>query len=102
MVLNFEKTEIFLEGTKQKLNENMDNFSICVNDVSVKKVNTHNLLGVQIDSDMSWNAHVTKLCSKLRSRLYLFNKIKHLLPLKARQKYYSGLVQPIIYYGCVV
>ena len=39
---------------------------------------------------------MTKLCSKLRSRMYLFNQVKRLM------LYFTEVVQPIIDYGCVI
>ncbi len=38
----------------------------------------------------------------MRSRLYVFNKTKFLLPHKSRVDYYNGLIQPVLDYGCVV
>ena len=39
---------------------------------------------------------MTKLCSKLRSRMYLFNQVKRLM------LYFTEVLQPIIDYGCVI
>ena len=66
------------------------------------KLTVINSLDCTFNKFLSWNLHINYLCSKLRSRLYLFNKIKHYLPLGARIRFYEGLVQPIIDYGCVI
>ena len=34
--------------------------------------------------------------------MYLFNQVKRLMPLHARKLYFTGMVQPIIDYGCVI
>ncbi len=47
----------------------------------------------------SLNAHVTHLCFKLHSHLHSFYKIKQLM--FVRKKYFGGLVQPVLGYGCV-
>ena len=47
-------------------------------------------LPVNVDSNLSWNVHVTKLCSKLCSRMYLFNQVKQLMPLHARKFILQG------------
>ena len=47
---------------------------------------------------MLWDNHVNKLCQKLRSKLYLFNRIKHFLPHNARMQFFNGIVQPNIDY----
>lgn len=102
MILNADKTECMLLGTRQKLQRASPNFCVHGNNCIVTPVQTHKLLGLYVDSNLTWNAHVTKLCSKLRSRLYLFNQVKRLMPLRARKLYFSGMVQPLIDYGCVI
>lgn len=102
MVLNIDKTECMLIGTSQKLKQHINDLSIGCREYRVQRVDTHKLLGLHLDNHLSWNVHIDKLCAKLRSRLFLFNRIKHLLPQKCRENYYSGLVQPLIDYGCIV
>ena len=102
MVLNADKTECMLLGTRQKLQCATPNFCVYGNNSIVKPVQVHKLLGLYVDSNLTWNTHVTKLCAKLRSRLYLFNQVKRLMPLHARKLYFSGMVQPLIDYGCVI
>ena len=102
MVLNADKTECMLLGTRQKLQRATPNFCVYGNNSIVKPVQVHKLLGLYVDSNLTWNTHVTKLCAKLRSRLYLFNQVKRLMPLHARKLYFSGMVQPLIDYGCVI
>ncbi len=102
MVLNYDKTESMLLGTLQKVRRFVDKFSVGSENYKIMRVDAHKLVGVHVDSSLTWGLHVKKLCAKLKSRLYLFNRIKHLLPQKCREAYFSGLVQPLIDYGCVV
>ena len=102
MVLNLDKTEGLLIGTRQNVLKNIDKFDVKINAQSVSKVNSHKLLGLHIDNSLSWSVHVDKLCGKLKSKLFLFGRIKYLLPLSARKAYYNSLVQPIVDYCCVV
>ena len=102
MVLNAEKTECMLLGTRQKLRSASAAFCVHTDNGTVTSVDTHKLLGLHVDNCLTWSVHVTKLCSKLRSRLYLFNQVKRLMPIRARKLYFSGMVQPLIDYGCVI
>ena len=102
MVLNAEKTECMLLGTRQKLRSANAAFCVHTDNGTVTSVDTHKLLGLHVDNSLTWSVHVTKLCSKLRSRLYLFNQVKRLMPIRARKLYFSGMVQPVIDYGCVI
>lgn len=102
MVLNIAKTESMLIGTIQRLRTAVDNFSIGEGEFKVTQVNTHKLLGIHVDSHLTWENHVSKLCGKIMSRLYILNKTKYLLPQSTRMDFYNGLIQPLIDYGCVV
>ena len=102
MVLNINKTESMLIGSRKKISSASDRFSVGGPSHDIIRVNSHKLLGVHFDSCLSWETHVDYVCSKLRGRLHIFNKIKYLLPLKARKSFYTGLVQPLIDYGCIV
>ena len=102
IVVNADKTECMLLGTRTKLERAIRNFYVHDNNSTVKSVQVHQLLGFCVDRNLTWNTHITQLCAKLRSRLYLFNQMKRLVPLHARELYYTGMVQPLIDYGCVI
>ena len=102
MVLNTDKTEVMLYGTKDKIKRNHDSFSIKLDNKELRTVKSHKLLGLHTDNSLTWDIHIDKLCAKLKSRLFLFNKIKHLLPLQSRICFYDSLVQSIIDYGCTI
>ena len=101
MVLNVEKTECIL-FYKRPQGINKSDFAVSIGDTEIHVVNHHKLLGVHIDSKLSWEVHIDKLCAKLRNRLFLFNSIKHLLPTYTRTMYFDGMVQPLIDYGCTI
>ena len=65
-------------------------------------MDTHKLLGIHLDNHLTWNIHIDKLCNKVKSRLFLFRKIKYLLPLQARMQFFEGYVQPLLDYGCII
>ena len=102
MVLNAEKTECMLLGTRQKLRSPSAAFCVHTDNGTVSSVDTHKLLGLYVDNCLTWSVHVTKLCSKLRSRLYLFHQVKRLMPIRAGKLYFSGMVQPLIDNGCMI
>ncbi len=102
MVLNIPKTESMLMGTVQRLQNAIDSFSIRKDEFTISVVNTYKLLGLHVDSLLTWDRHVASLVSKVRSMLHVLNKTKHILPLQSRIDFYNGLIQPIIDYGCIV
>ena len=76
LVVNADKTECMLLGSRQKLQCATPNFCAHGNNSIVKSVQVHKLVGLHVDSNQICNAHVTKLCAKLRSHLNVFNQVK--------------------------
>ena len=70
-------------GTSQKALANVD----CVS-----------LLGLNIDSTLSFNAHADKVCKKLALRIAILRKIRTYLPLPQRIQYYNSIISPVMSY----
>ena len=82
MVLNESKTKIMLVAGK-RLDKKMNSTSLTVhvNSVELEQVQSQKLLGVIIDSQLSFNEHTDNLCKKLTRRIAVLKKIKRYLPL---------------------
>ena len=48
-----------------------------IEDVSIKNSTEKKLLGVKLDSNLSFENHVTYLCKKTSQKLYALAKISH-------------------------
>lgn len=60
------------------------------------------LLGLDIDSHLSFSQYVDKICKKLSQRIALLRKIRVYLPLRQRLLYYNSIIHPIITYASVI
>ena len=60
------------------------------------------LLGVVIDSNLSWNLHIDYLIKKLNSRICLLKRAKIYLTFACRKMLYNALIKPILEYCCTV
>ena len=103
LIVNLKKTECMTVMTKAKerfTSENNSTLSIDGN--QIKQVLHHKLLGLVIDSHLTWNDHVDYIVSKAASRLFLLKKIKPLLSLKERKLFYSSMIMPVLEYGSVI
>ena len=102
LIVNLKKTECMTVMTKAKerfTSENNSTLSIDGN--QIKQVFHHKLLGLVIDSHLTWNDHVDYIASKAASRLFLLKKIKPFLSLKERKLFYSSMIMPVLEYGSV-
>ena len=68
----------------------------------IEQVDSARLLGLELDSELTFSCHIEKLSKKLSSRIAVLNKIKSCLPLKQRILYYNAMIRPVINYVSVV
>ena len=101
--INEDKTKVLTitwKGLKSKLNCEL---SVRTDsDNTLCNVESAALLGLEIDSKLSFNAHVDKICKKLALRIAVLRKIRAFLPLSQRVKYYNAVIRPVMSYASVI
>ena len=65
----------------------------CIEEVEILRY-----LGVDIDCNLTWRAHIDQLCRRLSQLVGVLYKIRHLVPLHVLKKAYFGLIHPQIVY----
>ena len=76
--------------------------AIYINGMKLKEVNETKFLGVVIDKNLDWNAHMKHLSKKLRSAAALLTKIRHWIPEEHYLKVYHALFESHLTYGISV
>jgi hypothetical protein len=95
MILNNEKTKCMLIATKQKSHKLRKNYiDLNVDGKNIECVANEKLLGMNIDSALSFTKHVSSLNSRISLRILALRRIKHFLPLFARKLFYNALILP--------
>ena len=98
--LNEDKTKVLtITGKSFVANINGSDIDVFVNGKQLSNVDCATLLGVEIDSKLSFNEHIEK---KLASRIAILRKIRACLPLKQRLQFYSSIIRPVMSYANVV
>ena len=95
MILNEKKTKVMLTTGKwldKKLEQPQLQFKL--NASEPEQVNSQKLLGVTIDSKLSFDDHIDKFCGKLSQRIDVLSRIKRFLPLKQWITYYNPMMPP--------
>ena len=59
------------------------------------------MIGLEIDSKLSFKAHVEKICKKLALRIAVLRKMRAFLPLIQRVEYYNPVIRPVMSYASV-
>ena len=68
----------------------------------LNQVHSHKLLGVTIDSQLSFDQHVDDLCKRLAQRITVLQKIGRSLPLDQRKSYYNAMIKQTMLFASTV
>ena len=102
MVINMDKTKTMIVTTKQKRARIDDSLHITLFDKPLSLVSSEKVLGVQVDNNLSWTDHVSKVSKKMSTNIWLLSKIKRYLSVEHRVLFYKSYVQPHLDYGNIV
>ena len=100
---NAKKTKHLLIGTVQKLlHSHKTTMELSIDDAKLEESVGEKLLGVVIDSHLSWNLHIDYLIRKVNSRICLLKRAKTYLTVECRKMLYNALIKPVLEYCCTV
>jgi hypothetical protein len=72
---------------------------LIINGIKIDQVECTSFLGLQLDSKLNWNLHVSKVVNKLRQAMYIFNSTKRILSKYSKKTLYYANVYSHITYG---
>ena len=75
---------------------------ISVGNVKISSTDSVELLGIIIDKNLSFSAHIHSLCSKARSRIWSLNRIRILLTFDQRKLIFNAYVMSIFNYAPII
>ena len=78
-------------------NINGSDIDVFVNGKQLSNVDCATLLGVEIDSKLSFDEHIEKVCKMLASRIAILRKIRACLPLEQRLQFYIIALFTLLY-----
>jgi hypothetical protein len=95
MVVNPDKTKCMLMASMQKLRTLTNRkLNLTVGGKQIEQVDCERLLGVQIDSSLTWNEQVKQVRKKVLFKLSLLRKIRGYLPLSVRKTFFNYYIKP--------
>lgn len=103
--LNAQKTKCILIGSKniasRALNDTTE--SIKLNNTTIPFENQPVVsLGLTIDTQLSWEAHISRVCKNVYGSLHSLNRLRNILPSKIKKQLVNSLIMPQFDYGDVV
>ena len=98
MCLNAQKTKSMWITTRQKKQHLSTQSSISIAGETIEVVNSHRVLGIVIDSHLSWSEHIAYICKRISQRVFQLSKLKHFLNLNARKLFFHAHIQSLVDY----
>jgi hypothetical protein len=93
--LNVTKTEFMIMASRQKLTAHGDlNVALEINNKKIKKVENTKTLGVMIDKNLNWSAHVDEITKKAACAIGALKRNRTYLSAKTAKQIYEALVLP--------
>ena len=91
LIINVEKSRCITIGSRNKtLNSTFD---LTIKGTKLKQVTEVNLLGVNIDQNLTWNNHCAAISKKISKQLGLIKMLRAFLPLHIVSNLYFPLIQ---------
>ena len=75
LTLNEEKTECMLVGSRQRLQQSLNNSEIVIGN-HIRQVSSKKVLGVIIDEQLKWKKHNDAQCKKISQSIALLRRAK--------------------------
>ena len=103
MVVNIPKTKAMFMSTKYKINQIMANPPILkIGNETIEISDNEKLLGINIDSTLSWITQIENTIKKCNTLLYLLSRIKCYLSISVRKLFYNAYILPHLDYCCTI
>ena len=102
MILNSNKTKSMVITTRQKHQLKQLSLLLSVNSSNIEQVREHRVLGVILDQEMKWEAHINSLCKRLSRNLYLLSKLSLYANRDALLMFYNAHIMSHINYASSV
>ena len=106
MIINTDKTKSILITGKRIENKLPSDTSMALaiklDDTKIDQVSCQKLLGVILDANLNYEAHIDHLCKKLSKQLGLLKHISTYLKRRQRETYFNGVIKPTLMYRSVI
>jgi hypothetical protein len=98
--INLNKTSFIVFQTRR--NKLDSKLKIKTGKREINGAETTNFLGIDIDSNLTWEKHIDKICNKISGNLFVIKRLSSIVELDVLYIAYYGLVYPFLTYGIAV
>ena len=102
MAIHPDKTSAMVITTRQKHQLSHPKLTLYIGNKLVQQVNNHKMLGIYLDSELNWQAHINNLTKRLSKNVFLLSKLKKYVDTKCLKLFFDAHVMSHINYSSTV
>ena len=104
LTVNASKSCSMIIGTRQRLKNISlsENIGLTMNNEVILNKSSHVYLGLHIDNHLSFDIMIDHICTKLRSRVSMLQRLNKFVPVSSLNHLYYAFVQPHIDYCLLI
>ena len=95
-----ESKSVYMIVTKKKTEPAYP--TVMMNNVQLRKVDSHTHLGLTINKNLTWNDHIDRIVTKASKRLDCLKRIRSLVPRSTLEILYKSMVRPVLEYASIL
>ena len=102
MVIHPDKTKSMIIAPRQKLQIYKPKLNLTLGTSKIEEVKEHKMLGVTIDTGLTWNKHIENLIKRLAKNTYLLCKLKNYIKNTHLQMFFNAHILSHINYASTI
>ena len=99
MVIHPDKTKSMIIGTRQRKQLTKPTLNLTLDTSNIEQVKEHKMLGVVIDSELTWNQHLELTIKKLSRNVFLLTKLKKYVQYRHLRMFFNAQVMSHLNYA---
>lgn len=99
MVIHPVKTKCMTLTTRQKQQLTHPKLNLKLGSTLIEQVESHKMIGLTIDSHLTWNLHIEALIKRISKNIFLLTKLKKYATTKNLTLFFDAQIMPHINYA---
>jgi hypothetical protein len=97
--LNIDKTKAMIFHSVKR---NISTPKIFIENIPIEFVTQFNFLGIILDKNLKWKAHIDNISKKMSKTIGIMNRLKNFLPPEVLRIIYNSLILSYLNYGLII
>ena len=102
MIIHPDKTKCMVITTRQQKQRTHPTLSLNLGTAKIEEVKCHRMLGMLIDSELTWNFHIESIIKRVSKNIFLLTKLKRLTSTDNLKLFFNAQIMPHFNYASTI